>query len=330
MLFNFADPNFSGTTCCLLSASQENNALLTNQITASANTGGNSINSNGQISTGNAFSVVNLLNFVNTNIISSFGFFGIINIFGTLDGDIGGVDHFPVPSPEPEVLAASQDTSGPEVRVPGGQLQTSMSTNVGTHVNPGDTVMFFITAANPGTGPVYDSKVFFNLYNSNDNLAAVQTFDLGKLNPGQRANISFGLVLANSAPGGTYYAVVEAQGKVGPDNQEISSQAETSFMVGTSAFGSLISSVGSPGDVQAAGAVASGGNSEAVGSALANYLWLMYTAFGVMGMVYFLYRISPKSYQLLAAYGRKRRVGRLAVATFSKFASKAMAFKNLL
>ena len=330
MLFNFADPNFSGTTCCLLSASQENNALLTNQITASANTGGNSINSNGQISTGNAFSVVNLLNFVNTNIISSFGFFGIINIFGTLDGDIGGVDHFPVPSPEPEVLAASQDTSGPEVRVPGGQLQTSMSTNVGTHVNPGDTVMFFITAANPGTGPVYDSKVFFNLYDSNDNLAAVQTFDLGKLNPGQRANISFGLVLANSAPGGTYYAVVEAQGKVGPDNQEISSQAETSFMVGTSAFGSLISSVGSPGDVQAAGAVASGGNSEAVGSALANYLWLMYTAFGVMGMVYFLYRISPKSYQLLAAYGRKRRVGRLAVATFSKFASKAMAFKNLL
>ena len=327
MLFNFSDPNFSGTTCCLLSASQENNALLTNQITAQANTGGNSLGAGGSIQTGNAFSIVNLLNFVNTNIINSFGFFGIINIFGTLEGDIGGVDHFPLPSPVAEVATAQ--TQDQDVRVAGGQLETSMTSNVGTHVNPGDTVTFFITAKNPGTGPVYDSKVIFNLYDSNGEIGAVQTFDIGKLNPGQTAKISFGLVLADTAPHGIYQAVVEAQGKVGPDNQEITSQSQTSFQVGIG-LGSLVSSFGK-GDVQAASTVASGGNSEAAaGNALANYWWLIYTALGTMGMAYLLYRLSrlsPKYYQVLVAYGRKRRIRGVSVA-FSKFASKATAFRS--
>jgi len=77
----------SGT---FVAADQTNNAVLNNQITASANTGGNLIDGNGQIISGNAYSVVNLVNFVNSNIINSIGFFGIINIFGTLNGDIGG------------------------------------------------------------------------------------------------------------------------------------------------------------------------------------------------------------------------------------------------
>lgn len=331
MLFNFTDPNFSGTTCCLISTSQENNALLTNQITASANTGGNNLGGNGSINTGNAFSIVNLLNFVNTNIINSFGFFGIINIFGTLEGDIGGVDHFPATTESTEGTESteSQSQDQPEVRAEGGQLSTSMSTNVGTHVNPGDTVTFFISAANPGTGPVYDSKVYFNLYDSNGEIGAVQTFDIGKLNPGQTAKISFGLVLANSAPGGTYYAVVEAQGKVGPDNQEISSQSQTSFRVGA---GSIIA--GLVGDVHAAGPSAGGPVATpltAEGNPASNLLWRVYMALGVLGMTYLLYRLSrlsPKYYQLLVAYGRKRKAGRLVSLSASKLASGATAFRS--
>ena len=312
----------------LVAADQTNNAQLNNQITASANTGGNLIDGNGQIITGNAYSAVNLINFVNTNVVNSVGFFGIINIFGSLTGNIGGESFFAA-SQSTEATESTENGDQEEVRVAGGQLETSMATNVATHVNPGDTATFFITARNPGSGPVYDAKVYFNLYDSNGEIATIQSFDLGKLEAGQTAKISFGVVLAGTAPAGLYEALVEAQGKVGPDNQGISSQAQTGFRVGAGSFGSLVGSFGNP-DVEAASTAAGGTGGEISGAQATNYWWWIYSGFGMIGMAYVLYRVSrlsPRYYQILVAYGRRRRINRVSVA-FSKFASKATAFRS--
>ncbi len=69
----------------------ENNnyAYLSNEIVSVANTGGNSATGEtATIETGNAYSVVSLLNRVNTTIVDSKVYVVTINIFGELDGDI--------------------------------------------------------------------------------------------------------------------------------------------------------------------------------------------------------------------------------------------------
>ena len=193
-----------------------------------------------------------------------------------------------------------------------------MTTNVGTHVNPGDTLMFFINATNPGTGPVYDSKVVFNLYDSNGEIGAIQTFDIGKLDPGQTAKISFGLVLAGTAPSGLYGAIVEANGKVGPDDTAIASQSETTFRVGLA--GGLLSGIVP--EVQAAETVGGIGATPltAESNPIGSLWWRVYMALGVIGMVYVLYRISKPTYRFILA-PRRRQLA-------SKLASKAMTFRS--
>jgi len=309
-----------------ISADQTNQATLNNQITASANSGDNSIDGSGAIRTGNAFSIVNVINFVNANVINSRGFFGIINIFGSLTGDIGGQSYFAT-TQNTDSAIQSQNQDQPEVRITGGELETSMTTNVGTHVNPGDTLMFFIDAKNPGSGPVYDSQVIFNLYDANDQLASVQTFNIGKLNPGETAKISFGLVLADTAPAGIYYALAQAEGKVGPDNQQISSQSETSFRVGL--IGGLLSGI-IP-EVQAAETVGAGATPlTAEASPVTNPWWMVYMALGILGMTYILYRLSKPSYRFILLYRRRKdkRLSWLISFSASKLSAKALAFKS--
>jgi uncharacterized repeat protein (TIGR01451 family) len=63
----------------------ENSALVNSQVTASANTGGNS---GGMITTGNAMAAANLVNLVNTNILGSRFFLGLVNILGNWGGKV--------------------------------------------------------------------------------------------------------------------------------------------------------------------------------------------------------------------------------------------------
>ena len=237
MIFDFEDEGLANGLGGFVSADQGNVGTVNNLITASANTGGNSIyGEDGSIITGNAFSSVNLINFFNTNVIASKIFFGVINIFGELNGNIGGASYFATTSQTQVATETQTQTQTEEQRVPGGQLSSEISTNVGTHVNPGDTVMFFITVKNTGTGPVYDGKLTFNLYDANDELAAIDITDLGTLAPGQKAYISFGLVLSESAPGGLYQGLIKTEGKIGPDNENVESFADTYFQVSGAGF----------------------------------------------------------------------------------------------
>ncbi|KKR50856.1 MAG: hypothetical protein UT84_C0005G0002 [Candidatus Curtissbacteria bacterium GW2011_GWA1_40_16] len=335
----------SEASCGCFGTSQSNWASVDNQVFASANTGGNTT-FDGSVRTGRAFSAVNIFNFVNANIINAKGFFGIINIFGTLNGDIGGASNFPGPTSEPE--ADSTNSGLPDVHGPGGALGTSLSTNVGSHINGGDTVTFFATAGNGGTGPVYDGKVIFNLYDPNGNLAAVQTFDIGRLDAGRVARISFGMVLAGSAPGGTYYAVLEAQGKVGPaspslggpDDSAVSSISRTSFMVGFP-LGTFIAGGSIVPEVMASN-IGDGGAGQVAGStdvaSSFNWMEMVFMLLGYMGMAYIAQRLLVRPWRIAVYYLGKYRPVRwpqvrgaaLASRLLSKFASGAMALRHLL
>jgi hypothetical protein len=214
----------------------KNNATVLNNISSTANTGGNTVNAgSGSITTGNAYSFVSLINFVNTNIINSFGFFGFINIFGSLNGNIGGKAEFAKLNAQniqqDNQSDQNSDTSNnSDVRQDGGQLEVSTSNNVGSHVLPGDTVTFFVNVKNTGTGKVYEAKLALILIRDGVSGGGT-TFDLGAIDPGKTVRVTTGFVLAKNTPGGQYIARAYAYGLVGKDDNKTSSYADSTFNV---------------------------------------------------------------------------------------------------
>lgn len=74
-----------------LTVENNNKATLINNVNARASTGGNNVNNTGgdiSIKSGVARSLVNVVNFVNTNIVGSRWLFGMVNIFGDWHGDL--------------------------------------------------------------------------------------------------------------------------------------------------------------------------------------------------------------------------------------------------
>lgn len=87
-----------------------------NNVTITALTGSNSIDSNSgnaEISSGNANILTNISNFVNTNITSDVLFFGIVNVFGLWEGDLAfgrpdlSIEETAVTSPNPAKASGS-------------------------------------------------------------------------------------------------------------------------------------------------------------------------------------------------------------------------------
>jgi len=66
-LYETGPPSVSGGSGCPTCTGNVNitsNAICRHNVTSTANTGGNTINGNGSIITGNAFSLVSLVNFI--------------------------------------------------------------------------------------------------------------------------------------------------------------------------------------------------------------------------------------------------------------------------
>lgn len=70
--------------------SNENTAVITNDITVNAISGQNNITDglHGQTQTGDAIATASVFNMANVNVVGDCGFFGIINLFGGQNGDI--------------------------------------------------------------------------------------------------------------------------------------------------------------------------------------------------------------------------------------------------
>lgn len=215
-----------------------NNAVVTNNITSLADTGNNSINGDSAtVTTGNAFSTVSLLNFINTNFVSSFGFFGFLNIFGSWTGDIGGQSQFAAldsggnnPAPQISDASVNNDSSSSTPQEQGGQLSVTNQNNVGAFVYPGDTVTFTIKVKNTGTGKVYGTNLVLQLMHLGV-VVGTANYSLGDIQPQKGMAVSTGIVLPKNALGGYYIAHAVATGNVGPNSTSVSASADSSFTV---------------------------------------------------------------------------------------------------
>lgn len=208
-----------------------NEAYVTNNVSSTANTGGNGIDGGGNIYTGNAYSSVSIINLINSTLINSFGFFGFINIFGFFEGDVGGASLFDEePEPESEVQVQEQSEPG-FVREAGGQLEIYQYNNVGEFVFPGDTVTFFFEIKNPGTGKVYETYMRLSLINEDGVDVGGGVFPLGDLKQGEGFKISTGLVLADETAPGRFQAHAQVFGYVGADSEEITAWSDSYFRV---------------------------------------------------------------------------------------------------
>lgn len=216
-----------------------NIASVTNNIDVLSNTGLNTLesNSSGNISTGNAYSSVSLVNIVNSNFINSSGFIGFINIFGSLVGDVGGSSVFIEEEnqeiPEDDNLqpeANNQEINSNSNKESGGLLEVTHTNNVGTHVLPGDTVTFFAKVKNTGSGKVYGTKLKIELFKDGKSYGG-SYFNLGDINPQKTLKFSTGLVLSKKAITGRYNAVVSVFGNVGPDDGEVTGSSQSEFQI---------------------------------------------------------------------------------------------------
>lgn len=237
LMFYLAGPLLSDSsscpTCAVGDVSIYNSAYVENNVTSLASSGGNTVNGNGSINSGSAFSSISLINFINANFINSIGFFGFLNIFGDWTGDIGGKSNFDKlnqeePKVEPEIQTESQPSDPKQEE--GGQLSITSANNVGAFVYPGDTVTFFIKVKNTGSGKVYGTKVRLSLVK--DGIVTGEgLFNLGDIEGGKSLRLITGLVLSSNAKPGDYIAVAKAQGNVGPDNSLVSASSESTFKI---------------------------------------------------------------------------------------------------
>lgn len=308
LFLNFVS-NGGGNGCsnCTGDVTTYNSAYVENNINSLANTGRNSINGeNAEINTGNAYSAVTLANFVNSNFINSIGFFGFINIFGEWVGNIGGAGYFlpPASEPEPEALveSASSNDDSEQVREEGGLLEVFNENNVGEYVNPGDTVTFFIDVKNPGTGKIYETKLYLYLVHNGENVGGT-FFDLGGIEAGKTTKVSTGFVLSDDAPYGEYTAVALAKGYSGEGKEEIISTSESEFKIGKYFAPGLIldDSDNAEGEKILGGVL---GTSEAQGAQGFNPAKAYLVGYSVLVFIYLLMRAFNKRVYLEELLGR--------------------------
>lgn len=180
--FLFGGGEEGGTGCetgCgdIVSISGKNVASIRNTVTATANTGGNSITGadDAAITTGDATAVAAAFNFVNNNVVGSNWLFGIVNVFGRWSGDLA----FAYPDLSTSV-SDGRDTALPGdmleygVRVENGGKADAENVKVsfripdasefrfasdGAH-RDGDTVFWMIDDLKKGFGKGFSVKVF--------------------------------------------------------------------------------------------------------------------------------------------------------------------------
>lgn len=234
--FNGIFPNGANTDCpnCSNNIAIQNTATVTNNVVSSANTGGNSTTGgDSSIKTGNAYSAVQLLNFVNANFIRTFGFFGFINIFGHFNGSIGNAEAFvtPTPSPEPTVLAAATTTDPVACTTTGDPaIATKLSDNVGLYVNPGDTVLFYVRIKNTGPNDLQSEKVKLVLSTNGKQIGGTIVNIKKAIQQGKSELVTLSLSLSTKVPGGLYTATATTEG-ITCDNKTAFSTDTTTFHV---------------------------------------------------------------------------------------------------
>lgn len=146
-----------------------NSAVSKDTVTASANSGNNTItdsNGNVTINTGNSYASANLLNIINTNIIGSRFVFVIVNIFGNFKG------HIIVPNQERFAESVKNLAKENSLPTPASQINITNFVDISLSsafagANSGNNQS--VTASGDNiiqTGPAYASATSFDIVNT--------------------------------------------------------------------------------------------------------------------------------------------------------------------
>jgi hypothetical protein len=159
---NQANTNLSATT----NITNNNTGAITNNITAAAITGDNTADDNtgnAQIQTGDASLLVNVINFLNTNVISPSIMLTVVNVFGSWSGDILG---FNQSAPQGGNTSQSQDTTTTadnQAQNTTNPSNTSPSDNNPTNnSNPVTSVITVISSAPQSASTILATIPFFS------------------------------------------------------------------------------------------------------------------------------------------------------------------------
>lgn len=152
-----------------------NRADVNNVSFATADTGENSVDGNGKISTGNASAFSRIVNIVNTNIVGNNWFFGIVNIFGSWKGDL----IFSEPGYVKPVVKNETTAKANKKR---SKLKVKIKEDGGT---------FSVYVKNSGETDLYNTELRNHFYDSNDNKIAEFAYSIGKIKRGREYLIQF-------------------------------------------------------------------------------------------------------------------------------------------
>lgn len=227
--------DFSATESALIA--NINKALVESDVTATANTGNNTVSASGSstVNTGNAKSLANQVNFVNTNITGSNWFFGLVNIFGNFSGKV--VYGYPkiVADSNDDTntnnTGNSQNSSDPSDPSNGSSSMTlESSDNVNEFVYPGDTVTFEVKVKNTGNTTINNVVLSQALHDGEVVNVGNAVLSVGTLDPGKTADVTYGVRLPESSEAGLYTSEISVSGNSSTGNVSAGS-AINSFIV---------------------------------------------------------------------------------------------------
>ncbi len=169
-----------------LNVNAQNTGNITNNVDLDAQSGNATAQGNtsaGNVTTGNAYAEANIINLINSFINSGSSFFGILNIFGSLNGDILFPDGFlngllTSSNSDPNGGTATNNTTGPNSTNQAGVTNNNQTTvnntsdyglanNIQTTANSGNATSGSNTqSGSTSTGNATTSNGLFNLVNS--------------------------------------------------------------------------------------------------------------------------------------------------------------------
>lgn len=157
---NIILPEFSALESCNecgISVNAQNQATVNNNVISQANTGENTITyeNNGSITTGDAASVVNLTNWINTNIVGLLIFNLVINVFGQWNGQFLGWGD--IPAGDGSIFSFMSPGAGSESCCASGDLSISNQASVNNNI---------LSAANSGGNSATGQNISINTGNA--------------------------------------------------------------------------------------------------------------------------------------------------------------------
>lgn len=199
-----ADAQSTLASLTSLTVHNTNNATISNNATADANTGNNSIDGarRASITTGDANAQADIFNLVNTNITGSNWLFGLVNVLGSWQGDVV----FAHPQPAPTDSGGGDNgtpTNSSDVDVDS-SLHLTRSDSPSASIAAGKIVTHSILVKNTGKDELHDAKVTDTITGPDGNTIGSYTWDLGTIKKGKKMLITYQLLVNGSAEPGDY------------------------------------------------------------------------------------------------------------------------------